>query len=262
MSLKTRPVMACASLLTKMHSRSAPATIHSAGIFSTLPASTTGGADAAAAAGLEPDTPRMGDGAMTSFRSRQLALTGFTGQPAGDVSVMVTGTPTLPVIVCAPIPRPGALTVMVSRATLRPDSAKSKRWVPEPLITSLTMRSFGGRRTATGPVESSQSASFGKVVQSGSPPPLRLMEFVPPSGPTAVASTCTGISTEKLPGMTPAATLQRTTTEPAGEQPLRTPVVLIATSTGGPASVMPLGKTSSSTSGAVVAAKSTTTSTT
>ncbi|MCY1223829.1 hypothetical protein D3C85_286490 [compost metagenome] len=50
---------------------SAPPTIHSAGIVSTLPASTTGGSDAAAAAAarLEADTPGMGDGAMTSFTS-------------------------------------------------------------------------------------------------------------------------------------------------------------------------------------------------
>ncbi|MCY1223830.1 hypothetical protein D3C85_286480 [compost metagenome] len=174
---------------------------------------------------------------------------------------MVTGTPTLPVMVCAPNSSPGTVSVMVSLLTLRPDSAKRKRWVPEPTYAALTMRTFGSpsRTPMDGVVASQGSVTSG--VQSASPPPLRFTVFVPDCAPTAVLSTSTGMRMSKVPGATPAATLQLEISEPAAGQPLRTPVVVLAISTGGPASVMPVGSMSSTNSGAVVGSCSTFTAT-
>ncbi|MDT4880501.1 hypothetical protein FQZ97_1162640 [compost metagenome] len=69
--------------------------------------------------------------------SVQLALTGRLGHPARARSVMVTGTPAVPVMESSPMPSAPLTTVMASRDALRPVSANSNTCVPVTLLRTF-----------------------------------------------------------------------------------------------------------------------------
>ncbi|MCY1223832.1 hypothetical protein D9M68_485570 [compost metagenome] len=104
--------------------------------------------------------------------------------------------------------------------------------------------------TDVGGVVESQ-ASLTAVVHARSPPPLRFAMLVPLFRPAAGVLTLTGILISKVPGATPAATLQKTPPPIVGH-PTSVPVVVPGISVGPPRRFMPAGKKSVSPMGAVV----------
>ena len=109
LSLNTRPLTLKLKSLVNVQVMLAPLTILAAGILSTLPASVPKGTNGEAL-----------------VESRQLADTGLAGQPAGEVSVMVTAVDGVPVIVVEPAAVPGPVMLILSLDWLSPLNAKLK----------------------------------------------------------------------------------------------------------------------------------------
>ena len=126
LSLNTRPVMLALKALVNVQVMLAPLTMLVGAMLSTLPFK----------------VPKVASGVALAA-SVQLADTGFAGQPAGEVSVMLAAVAAVPVIVAMPllVATPG--TVMVSFNWLSPLSAKLKALLPAPLAVVLTSWTLG-----------------------------------------------------------------------------------------------------------------------
>ena len=110
-----------------------------------------------------------------------------------------------------------------------------------------------GVTTGMLPVVGSQASPVAAAVQAGSPPPPRLAVLLPPVAPTAPAATFTGMRTMMVPTVAPVLIWHGAVVLPLTGQADRTAVEVPPVIVGAADRVMPVGSTSVSVSGAVVA---------